>query len=140
MRTRFAIGGLLAWVLLTCCLVASCDRGLNAASAQTFVEQWRLRYDSHDLGGFTALYASEGAYTVPPQPNVVRTREELRDTLEKSWRRWPDLRITSLTDVVAAGDRIAFVFSLTDGTRATWGATFLRLEDGRITWQLTISR
>lgn len=133
--------GLLAVVAL-----GGCRRGLDDRQAREFIQRWQMAYNSHDLPSFTALYAEEGVFLPPGMLYPVRRRTALRETLDTMWRRPANLRIAMIHRVVAGGDQIAFLWtgSVTGGlTGQRWvlaGATFMRLEKGRIADESTVIR
>jgi hypothetical protein len=120
-----------------------CRSGTNRDELETLVERWRVLFNSHDLAGFTALYAPSGAYMTPGMVYFVRSPAELRLTLDALWRIHPDLRITQIFSIVPGGDMVAFAWEAAftkAGKRQTLhGASFLSLEDDRIGQQLTVT-
>jgi hypothetical protein len=124
--------------------VGSCDSGRERREAEAFAERWRALYNSHDLAGFTALYAERGNCAVPGMVYFTRSRAEMRETLEKAWHKFPDMRIAENPRVVAGEEQIAILFDLVFTARRgpvrQTGATFLRVEDGLIAHQFLVMR
>jgi hypothetical protein len=135
------------WALLAILVLAphsGCRSG-GGRELREVTTRWRLLFDSHDLASFTSLYAPHGAYATPGMAYPVHSPEELRGVLETIWRNTPDMRIAAIHSLVAEGDRIGFVWELNStppmATKPikTFGATFLRLAEGKIVEQLTVT-
>lgn len=130
-------------LLLALCLAFAACRGERHAN-EALLQSWLQHYNSHDIPGLVALYAPEGAYSLPGMIYPVRSRDELRKVLDTLWRTAPNMRITAMPQVVAGGDAIAFVWDmsatpqLASKPQRTLGASFLQIENGKIRQQLNL--
>lgn len=117
----------------------------RAKELEQLAEHWKVVFNSHDLPGTTALYATNGAYMTPGMIYFVRTPAELRSALDALWRTYPDMHITNIHSVVAGDDKVAFAWELaftmpaTKAPQLLRGASFMTLEDGRVAQQLIIT-
>ena len=120
---------------------ASSDR----TDAAQLLERWRVTFNSHDLAGFTNLYADSGVYFPPGLVYFARTRSELRENLDRVWRATADMRIVEIKNVIAADGEIAFVWRMETKTHLTstpiisWGASLLATDGGLIIEQTTVT-
>jgi steroid delta-isomerase-like uncharacterized protein len=117
-------------------LIALDDRGLGA-------------WDSHDVDGFAALFASDFAYTDDTVPGVMSSVDQVREYMSGWFTAFPDMRLTRLARVVG-DDAVAAEVEFT-GTNSGplrmggmelaatgrqvngHGTYFVRVDDGKIT-------
>lgn len=131
-------------LLLSCLAAAGCQND-NRRTLEEFAERWKVLFNSHDLPGFTELYAANGAYMTPGMVFPARSPAALHTALEQFWKNFDDSRITDIHSLVAGSDRLAFAWELelrrakATNAQKVRGATFMTLEKGRIVQQLTIT-
>ena len=146
LRARRTLSALAVALVVVGAGTAGCRGRPSAEDSEKFVEKWRVLYNSHDLPGFTQLYADQGIFMPPGTIYPVKSRQALRPVLDGLWRRSPSPRISAVHQVVASADRIAFVWELTYDARPggapqkKYGATFLTLADGRVTYEFTVNQ